>query len=106
MKKRRKYTAEFKSKVALEALREQQPIHAIAQRYEVHPTQVAKWKKALLANAATVFESDRSGEEQQGKQKKREDRLYKHIGQLQMEVAFLKDSCDKLGVAVPEDELY
>jgi transposase len=38
MKKRRKFTSEFKSKVALEALREQQPIHEIAKRYQIHPT--------------------------------------------------------------------
>lgn len=42
MKKRRKFTAEFKSKVALEALREQQPIHEIANRYQIHPTQVTE----------------------------------------------------------------
>ena len=106
MKKRRKFTAEFKSKVALEALREQQPLHEIAQRYEVHPTQVTKWKKALLANATTVFKSDRSAEEERLKQKHKGDRLYKHIGQLQMEVAFLKESGEKLGVALPEDELH
>ena len=55
MKKRRKFTAEFKSKVALEALREQQPIHEIARRYQLHPTQVTDWKKALLGNASAVF---------------------------------------------------
>ncbi|WP_269523026.1 transposase, partial [Coraliomargarita parva] len=38
MKKRRKFTSEFKSKVALEALREQHPIHEIAKRYQIHPT--------------------------------------------------------------------
>ena len=46
MKKRRKFTAEFKSKVALEALREQEPIHEIAKRHQIHPTQVTEWKKA------------------------------------------------------------
>jgi len=55
MKKRRKFTAEFKSKVALEALREQQPIHELARRYQLHPTQVTDWKKALLGNASAVF---------------------------------------------------
>ena len=57
MKKRRKFTSEFKSKVALEALREQQPIHEIAKRYQIHPTQVTEWKKALLGNASSVFEA-------------------------------------------------
>jgi len=49
MKKRRRFTSEFKSKVALEALREHQPIHKLAKRYQIHPTQVREWKKALLA---------------------------------------------------------
>ena len=52
MKKRRKFTAEFKSKVALEALREQEPIHDIAKRHQIHPTQVTEWKKALMSNAS------------------------------------------------------
>ena len=105
MKKRRKYTSEFKSKVALEALSEQQPIHEIAKRYQIHPTQVTKWKKALLCNARSVFESTSSRHGEALKQKLKEDRLYKQIGQLQVEVDFLKDSCDKLGVSIPEDEL-
>jgi len=105
MKKRRKFTSEFKSKVALEALREQQPIHEIAKRYQIHPSQVTEWKKSLLGNASNVFESAGSKKDETFKQKLKEDRLYKQIGQLQVEVDFLKDSCDKLGVALPEDEL-
>ncbi len=105
MKKRRKFTTEFKSKVALEALREQQPIHEIAKRYEVHPNQVSEWKKALLSNARMVFESKGERDDARVKRKTKEDRLYKQIGHLQVQVDFLKDSCDKLGVVVPEDEL-
>ncbi|MDG2125638.1 MAG: transposase [Verrucomicrobiales bacterium] len=55
MKKRRKFTADFKSKVALEALREQQPIPEIAKRYQVHASQVTEWKEALQGNASSVF---------------------------------------------------
>ena len=105
MKKRRKFTAEFKSKVALEALREQQPIHEIGKRYQIHPSQVTEWKKSLLEQARSVFESERSKHDDGFKQKLKEDRLYKQIGQLQVEVDFLKDSCDKLGVTIPEEEL-
>ena len=54
MKKRRTFTADFKSKVALEALREQQSIHEIPKRYQVHPTLVTEWKKALLLTAARL----------------------------------------------------
>ena len=105
MKKRRKFTSDFKSKVALEALREQEPLHEIAKRYQIHPTQVTEWKKALLSNASSVFESSKDKHEESFKQKLKEDRLYKQIGQLQVEGDFLKDSCDKLGIIIPEDEL-
>ncbi len=105
MKKRRTFTAEFKSKVALEALREQQPLHEIAKRYQVHASQVTEWKKALQGNASSVFESTSAKHDEAFKQKRKEDRLFKQIGQLQVEVDFLKDSCDKLGVIIPEDEL-
>lgn len=105
MKKRRKFTADFKSKVALEALREQQPIHEIAKRYQVHASQVTEWKKALQGNASSVFESTSAKHDESLKQKRKEDQLFKQIGQLKVEVDFLKDSCDQLGVVIPEDEL-
>lgn len=89
--------------MALEALRESSPVHEIAKRYQVHPTQVTEWKKALLGNASAVFESESAKDDESLRQKIKEDRLYKQIGQLQVEVDFLKDSCDKLGIIVPED---
>lgn len=104
MKKRRKFTAEFKSKVALEALREQLPIHEIAKRHQVHPSQVTEWKKALLGNASSVFEKAGSRKNEEKRQKQKEDRLHKQIGQLHMEVDFLKEACDELGIGVPEND--
>ncbi len=105
MKKRRKFTNEFKSKVALEALRESKPIHEIAKRYEVHPSQVTDWKKELQTKASEVFQSERNRHDEGLKQKLKENRLYKQIGHLQVQVDFLKDSCEKLGIPIPEDEL-
>ncbi len=104
MKKRRRFTAEFKSKVALEALREQLPIHEIAKRHQLHPSQVTEWKKALLGNASTVFEKAGSKKDVTKRLKKKEDRLHKQIGQLHMEVDFLKEACDELGIGVPEND--
>ena len=105
MKKRRKFTAEFKSKVALEALREQEPIHEIAKRHQIHPTQVTEWKKALMNDASSVFEGSRDKHDESLKRRLKEDRLYKQIGHLKVEVVFFKDSCDPLGVTLPEDGL-
>ena len=50
MKGRRRYSAEFKSKVALEALREQKTIAEIASEFEVHPNQVSSWKSRHWSN--------------------------------------------------------
>ena len=71
----------------------------------MHMSVLKEWKKALLSNASRVFESASDKHGESFKHKLKEDRLYKQIGQLQVEVDFLKDSCDKLGVIIPEDEL-
>jgi len=103
MKKRRTFTAEFKAKVALEALRDQEPLHQIAKRHEVHANQISQWKKELQSNMAAVFEKKTDRESEKIRQKQKEDRLYRQVGQLQMEVDFLKEVCDKLGLEVPKD---
>ena len=105
MKRRRKFSAEFKSKVAIEAVREQLPIHEIAKKYQIHPSQVTEWKKALIGSAGSVFESSKTKTDQKQIQKRKEDRLFRQIGQLQTEVDFLKESCEILGIDLPENEL-
>lgn len=105
MKKRRKFSAEFKSKVALEALREQEPIHEIAKKHQVHPSQVTEWKKSLLGNASSVFEKAGAKAEETKLIKRKEDRLHKQIGQLHMEVDFLKEACIELGIGLPKDNI-
>lgn len=84
---RRKFSADFKKKVVLEALKEQDTLESIAKKYELHPTQISTWKAEALANFEQVF--------QKGKSDKKEantdiEALYSRIGQLSMEVEFLK----------------
>ncbi len=84
---RRKFSADFKKKVVLEALKEQDTLESIAKKYELHPTQISTWKAEALANFEQVF--------QKGKSDKKEantdiEALYSRIGQLSMEVSFLK----------------
>lgn len=89
MSKRRKFTAEFKTKVVLEALKERQTLNELAQKYQLQPNQINSWKKEFLSNASTAFDD---------KAKKKSDKeadpakLYEKIGQLQVEVDFLKKS--------------
>ena len=87
-KSRRKHSASLKAKVALEAIREQESIAAIAQRYKVHANVIYKWKRELLANAEQVFERGETTEHQSSSE--REAELLKKIGELTVERDFLE----------------
>ena len=84
---RRKHTPSFKARVALEALKGEETIAELANRFKVHPSQIRKWKQSLAEGAAGIF----GGEEAR---KKKDDanlvaRLYQEIGQLKVEKDFL-----------------
>jgi putative transposase len=90
---RRKFSGEFKAKIALEALKSVETTNQIAARFEVHPHQVAQWKQQLLRQAALAFEQPVSSREHEGV----EEELYEQIGRLKMELEWLKK---KLGPSV------
>ena len=87
-KKRKVYTAQFKAKVALEAVRGVKTINEIAQLHGVHPVMVSQWKKEMLDQAGTLFETKRGPKPVDASSS--EDRLYGEIGRLKMEVDWLK----------------
>lgn len=87
-KKRKKYSQQFKFKVALEAVKELRTINEIASAYDVHPTQVKSWKKQLLTEGPSVFGQNTS--RQIREQTSREAELYEQIGRLKMELEWLK----------------
>ena len=85
---RKKHSPSLKARVALEALKGEEPIAELANRFEVHPSQIRKWKNSLAAGAAGIFGDDRS-------HKKKDDanliaQLYQQIGQLKVERDFLE----------------
>jgi len=85
-KKRNRYTPEFKAKVALAALRNEETASELAARFGVHPTMINSWKRALVESAADVFDKGYKSRRQTEAQL---DDLYRQIGQLKVENDFL-----------------
>ena len=86
--KRKRYKADFKFKVALEAVKERQTISELSSQFGVHSTQIAQWKKHLLEAGIIVFkEGTRGGKEDQPDLI---DQLYQQVGKLQVELTWLK----------------
>jgi transposase len=81
---RRNHGSAFKAKVALEAIKEQQTLTELAERFQVHPNQIGQWKKQLLERAEEVFSSEKP---QPADSNVKE--LHAKIGQLAMENDFL-----------------
>jgi len=92
---RKSYDKGFKAKVALEAVRGEKTIQEIATMFSVHPNLVSLWKKQLLDSADLVFEKAGKGKEEREAEKKQEE-LFKQIGQLQVEKEFLKKKYKQL----------
>jgi transposase-like protein len=84
---RRKFTAEFKAKVAMEALQEGATLSELNKRYEVHLQEISQWKKSLTDNGFRVF---KEAHPEKDDRDRLIESLYKEIGALTMEVNFLK----------------
>ncbi len=92
MGKSKHYSAKLKAKVALEAIKEQKTRSQIASGYEIHPSRVSEWKNQALLNFEELFKSKTSRNEKE--KEKLIDRLYQQIGQLKVELDWLKKKSD------------
>jgi transposase-like protein len=92
---RKSYSAAFKAKVALEAVKKEKTIAQLSSEYGVHPNQITKWRKKLLEELPSVFSDQRKKKEKDSEELQSE--LYKQIGQLKVEVDWLKKKSEQLG---------
>jgi transposase-like protein len=93
--KRKRYTNEFRAKVALDAVKSQKTVSELASEYGVHASQINDWKKRLLDGLPGVFNGRQQRQEEAHEAEK--DRLYQQIGKLQVEVDWLKKKTGHLG---------
>ena len=83
---RKKHSAEFKAKVALEAAKEIKTLNELASQYEVHSGQISQWKKQLLESLAGIFSTQKKNIDST----KKFDELYRQIGEVTVERDWLK----------------
>lgn len=98
MEKRRIFSPKEKARIVIDVLKEEKTLTEIAAEYEVHPNQLSRWKTEFLENAGRAFEKNREEENivkvRQGYEKDK-DELYRQIGQLKVEVDWLKKKYDQ-----------
>ena len=87
-KTRKQHTAEFKLRVSLEGLKEQEPLEALGQRFGVHISQIQRWKSQVQKEGSRFFKDKRSRDT--ASQEKMISQLHEKIGQLRVERDFLE----------------
>jgi transposase-like protein len=93
--RRRKFDGAFKARVALEAIRGERTVAAIAAEYGVHPNQISTWKRQVLNELPKILSGRYERKEEQGKELI--DQLYQQIGQLKVELDWLKKKAGLIG---------
>ena len=91
---RKQYEASFKAKVALEAVKGEKTIAQLAGEYGLHPNQISRWKTELLEKLPGLFTDRRKQREKTWEETEAE--LYRQIGQLKVELDWLKKKSEKL----------
>jgi transposase-like protein len=101
-RKRRTHSAEFKARVALEALKGIKTVNQIAQEEGVLPVQVSTWKKEFQLRMSSLFESGAQHRHDEEKAERDRARLERKVGQLTIEKEFLEKKCEQLGIDLSE----
>lgn len=90
---RRRFSAEFKAKVAIEALQERKTMAELTQKYEVHANMIKRWKQEFVSRSTEIFETKAPSNDFETEREK----LYAKIGKLEMEKEWLKKISRKAG---------
>ncbi len=85
---RRNYSASFKAKVALETVKKEKTISQLSSEYGVHSNQITQWRKRMLEELPDIFSKNRQKKEKGAEELQAE--LYQQIGQLKVELDWLK----------------
>ena len=101
-RKKRHLSAEFKARIASEALKGIRSVNDIAQENDVAPSQVSQWKKELESRMVELFESSNTTKKELRKLEVREAQMERKVGQLVLEKDFLLKKCEQLGIDVSE----
>lgn len=91
---RKHYSAAFKAKAALEAAKQAKTLAELSQQFQVHPVQISQWKRQLLDGIEVIFQngSPRQHRDEEALQAE----LYQQIGQLKMELEWVKKKAERL----------
>ena len=90
--KRKQYTAEFKAKIVKEILREEKTVSQLSAEYEIHSSQLYKWRDQALTGLSSLFDdrSEKAMEEKEAAWEKEREALYAEIGRLTTEKLWLE----------------
>jgi len=92
---RKRYEARFKAKLALEAVKQEKTVAQLSAEHGVHSSQITKWKKQLLEELPGFFSNGRKKADRDAEDLQAE--LYRQIGQLKVELDWLKKKHSQLG---------
>lgn len=96
--KKRTFTPEFKAKIVVELLKGEKDINALASEHSIAPNQIRNWKNEFLENASMVFDNkkEKDYKETIQNQEQEKENLYKTIGQLTIQVDWLKKKSEQI----------
>lgn len=103
MKRRKRHlSAEFKARIASEALKKEKTVSQIAQENDIAPAQVSQWKKELETRMVELFEGSNKAKKELKQYQAKEAKMERKVGQLVLEKDFLLKKCEQLGIDVSE----